>query len=250
MLVIPIPGTETLTIPDAPKIVVREYESRLAGLPGLTMLMDPATMTLTAPGVDADRVSGYRTRQFGTPDGVSKIAASTPLGGRPAIRLAARSSVIWQGGGQRGTQTVIAAVNLTATGYVVSLSGSFGIEVFGTSALRLSAPAGVAVPLSNFAAPVNTRMIVGYSVVEATREVCVFARKAGSGLVTQTEIMPNPTMTDEIARNENPESGRNGITQAGDWGMLAYFDRALHLPDNLETLEAAVQVFADYYGIV
>lgn len=41
MLVIPIPGTEKLTIPGAPKIIVQDYEARLAGLRNLSFVIDP-----------------------------------------------------------------------------------------------------------------------------------------------------------------------------------------------------------------
>ena len=244
MLVIPVPGTAGLTIPNAPKIVVKDYEAKLAVLPGLSFVIDPDLFD-SETFVATDRIAGV---------GVTRSAATTIdktsilLGGRPAFVLPSATTLVTAAAGtQRATQTVIivtAPTTLTGEGY--TYNGPASLRRNNNSVQATAHPLYVTAP--GVVTAVNTPMILAYSADFASLELFCYAWKSGAAPGEAIGVRAS-SPDDAALLGSQFLIGRTNLSVPGHYGLAIGFSEALHLPGNRGRFDDAVGMLAEYYGI-
>lgn len=244
MLVIPVPGTTGLSIPNAPKIVVKDYEAKLAALPGLSFVIDP---DLFGPDtlVARDRIAGLDVN-IGSTD--RWTASSALLNDRPAFVLPSKTSTVGMAAGaQRATQTVIVVAALTAlTDTGLTYNGPAALQYKSSSFQAFSHPLYVSVP--SVVPAVNTPFIAACSVDYASLELFAYAWQSGSA--PGEAIGVRASSPDDATVLGSPfQIGRTNLSVPGHYGLAIGFSEALHLPGNRGRFDDAVGMLAEYYGI-
>lgn len=246
MLVIPVPGTENLTIPGAPKVVVQDYEAKLAALRNLSFVIDPSTMTAAAEG--KDRVS---YQPYSLPVNASVVASSSQLNNQPAIVLAAGGRVLLGAGQQRATQTVLMAINVSAYNNKTAIFQTpLQVLLESTRVTLATVSGGGELRTTGWTPDLNKVLIMAASIDADTMESAFIACKTGAPTLYEQTQAHTAVMDDATALGRQFSVGRLSIGPAAHYGLILGFDAALHLPENRDTLDAAFDIMKEFYGVV
>lgn len=253
-----IPGTSALSIQNAPKITMTDWERQVANLPGLRHVVDPDK--LKSDGSGRDRFSGAPI----TPKGVgvnAKIDADPGFNNLPVINVTANSGGLYIGpGGVTQSVSFLCVASITAAARASAATKGLMNTVSDANVYRHSLRVVSGAALRFYSDNADTAYNVAtteYFPAGDVAGVWGFSYDAGSNqsalLYSDASLINLQThlLEPSIAANDRYIYGGGGLTFGwiGKLGIGLFFDRAMHLPTMLPFFQQGVSLLKQKYGL-
>lgn len=252
-----LPGTTGITLTNAPKITMTDWERQLANLPGLRHVIDPAK--LDAVGNGRDRFSGARITSK-TPAVTSKIASDPLFNNLPVFNLSASTGSLVLEPGTVTPSFTFMAVALIPAAARASSDGKNLMTVFDGATIyreNLRSTSGALRFYSdNSDATANT---INEPLAPPADVAQIYAISYDATLKQSGLLYSNATLMNLFTHAINPSlqsdsrwaygGGNGGVGWIGKIGMCLIFDRAMHGTTLLPFMMKAVALLKQQYAL-